>query len=169
MQTQLVMRRENLCGLPAVTLPAGFSVRCFAPGDQAAWNRMVVDVWAIDFDEKIMADAYFAPERVQFICHDDVPVATATAWYQADDPCVGVVHMVASNPAYRGRGLGLQVTAAALHQMRADGKVAATLTTDDFRLAAIKTYLKLGFAPLASGEGHAERWDAVLGQLGWPR
>jgi mycothiol synthase len=38
----------------------------------------------------------------------------------------------------------------------------AVLETDDWRLAAIRTYLRLGFEPDPVEEEHAARWRRVL-------
>ena len=165
---QLVMKRKNLDGLPDLTIPDGFILRDFMDGDEADWNRMVIDVWAVDFNEAIRSHRFFTPERVKFICADGKPVATATAWRDDNDETLGRVHMVASDPAFRGKGLGCQVTSAVLHQMRKEGRVYADLTTDDFRLPAIKTYLKLGFEPVITHESHLGRWKKVYENLGLP-
>jgi mycothiol synthase len=42
------------------------------------------------------------------------------------------------------------------------------LLTDDFRLPAIKTYLRLGFVPFLFEEGMEQRWREVLRRLEWP-
>jgi len=44
---------------------------------------------------------------------------------------------------------------------KATGLKAAALHTDDFRLAAIQTYLNLGFSPMIAGENHRARWNTV--------
>ncbi|MDR3689213.1 MAG: hypothetical protein P4L46_07535, partial [Fimbriimonas sp.] len=48
----------------------------------------------------------------------------------------------------------------------AAGKRDIRLTTDDFRLAAIQTYLNLGFEPDMWHESHPGRWAAILQELG---
>ena len=42
------------------------------------------------------------------------------------------------------------------------------LSTDDWRLPAIKVYLKLGYEPLLYADDMKGRWKAVCGKLGWP-
>lgn len=163
---QLRMERKNLDNLPEINIPDGFILRNFIEGDEVEWNKMVVDVWAIDFDEKIRGGRFYTPERVKFICSGDKIVATAIAWRDENIESLGNVHMVGSNPEFRGRGLGFQVTLAVLHQMKAEGRTSAFLTTDDFRLPAIKTYLKLGFEPVIVHENQPERWKTIYGKLG---
>ena len=44
------------------------------------------------------------------------------------------------------------------------------LTTDDFRLSAIKTYLDAGFCPVLYADPDSDqraRWDAVIAALGY--
>jgi hypothetical protein len=47
-----------------------------------------------------------------------------------------------------------------------------TLTTDDFRLAAIKTYLDGGFCPVMWQDDDSDmkaRWDTVLKEMNYTR
>ncbi|MFC5404181.1 GNAT family N-acetyltransferase [Cohnella soli] len=165
---QLVMRRASLSDLPELLMPAGFRLRQYEPGDAPAWEALVEKAfgWKRDFQERIASRAYFRPERVLFICNGDVPAATACAWEEpAWEESCGYLHMVGVNPDYSGRGLGYAVSLAALRRMREDGKRQAVLETDDFRLAAIKTYFKLGFQPDAKEEAVRERWRRVGLQL----
>jgi mycothiol synthase len=73
---------------------------------------------------------------------------------------VGVV------PEHSGKGLGVQINLVALHHMVREGRRQAVLETDDFRLPAIKTYLKLGFQPVLVHENQRERWRSVFARLG---
>jgi len=76
------------------------------------------------------------------------------------------LHMVGVAKKHTGKGLGFQVSLAALHQMAKEGSEFAVLQTDDFRLPAIKTYLKLGFKPVIVDENQIERWNAIFKQMG---
>jgi mycothiol synthase len=42
------------------------------------------------------------------------------------------------------------------------------LKTEDFRLPALKTYLRLGYEPLLYAPDMPERWRAICNRLGWP-
>ena len=46
------------------------------------------------------------------------------------------------------------------------GFESAMLATSERRLAAIKTYFRLGFTPLYRGNGDGARWERVLGRVG---
>jgi mycothiol synthase len=78
--------------------------------------------------------------------------------------------MVCALSAYRGLGLGRLVTLAVLHHLQRRGFRSADLSTDDFRLAAIKMYLGLGFVPqyltdADRQDDHEARWSAVFARL----
>jgi mycothiol synthase len=45
----------------------------------------------------------------------------------------------------------------------------AVLETDDFRLPAVRTYLRLGFVPEPRVAGDQTRWSKVLRKLTRPR
>ena len=58
----------------------------------------------------------------------------------------------------------------ALEKLEARNCTYSILTTDDFRLAAIKTYLDAGFRPVLWADSESDqraRWDAVIAQLGY--
>lgn len=169
---QLVMRREGLAELPPVRLPEpGYELRSFQPGDEEHWERLVEKAfgWRRGFRERIASHYYFRPDRVLFVCHDGVPVATACAWQETEwgEDC-GYLHMVGVDPAFAGQGLGYAVSLSALHRMRLDGKDRVVLETDDFRLPAVKTYVKLGFRPDAPTEELQARWREVFRKLNLP-
>ncbi len=74
--------------------------------------------------------------------------------------------MVGVRPGHQGKRLGYLVNLAALHKFAADGRKSSILETDDFRLAAIKTYINLGFTPLLVHENQQERWEKIYSVLG---
>ena len=93
---------------------------------------------------------------------DDI-VATASARFGvAEFPGMGYVHWVGVSPTQRGRSLGRAATLHVIDQFATDGRWPVVLTTDDERLAAISTYLGLGFIPHYTADDHAERWSKVF-------
>ncbi|MCZ7647591.1 MAG: GNAT family N-acetyltransferase [Planctomycetota bacterium] len=171
---QLFMLRPALDGLPALDLPAGCTLRTFRKGDQGAWNAMMDAAFerkpgTTDFEKAMRADPEFRPERVQIIERAGEVVATASAWFNARyGPHAGYVHWVGTHPAHRGLKLGHWASVAALQHMKREGRRVAVLHTDDFRLAALKIYLALGFGPCVHHESHRARWPKVLAALSWP-
>ncbi|MBI3944816.1 MAG: GNAT family N-acetyltransferase [Armatimonadetes bacterium] len=171
---QLAMRRASLEDLPEVALPPGYRIRSFRPGDEAHWATIISESFGGPagpqrFD-MMKDDAAFRPERVLFVECEEGPVGTASAWSRVKQgKDAGYLHMVGVRPAHAGKRLGYWVSLAALRQLAREGKRSALLHTDDFRLAAIKTYLRLGFEPLLVSEEQPGRWRAVFEQLGEPR
>jgi mycothiol synthase len=79
--------------------------------------------------------------------------------------------MVASLPETRGKGLGHAMIRHTLSMIEARGVPYTHLTTDDYRLAAIKTYLDAGFLPVIYEDPESdmtERWNKVLEDLHYP-
>lgn len=168
---QLVMRAP-LMNLPECVVPASYSIRCFEPGDEHDWEEIIRDSFGdlgASFDKMMRSDNPYQPERVLLACCDGRPVATASAWYRPEwGENTGYLHMVGTHSSHTRKGLGFQVSLAALHRMIAEGRTSAVLQTDDFRIPAIKTYLKLGFEPLIVHENQPERWRDVFSAIGRP-
>ena len=163
-KSQLVMARLQLEELPEPQLEPGYTLRHYIPGDESAWNRLVSESFGAssDFESSIMKDPFFQPERVLLVEYEGKMVATACAWrYPKWGKHTGLIHMVAASAEHRGHQLGYHVSLAALHQFLKEGVHHAVLHTDDSRLAAIVTYLKLGFFPYLSEPDHAERWQKI--------
>ena len=170
-QPQLHMLKSGLTNLPPLSLPRGYAVRHYRRGDEAAWSRVFADAFGREagpweFERIMRQDAGFCPERIWFVVYDDFPVATASAYYRPEvRRDYGMIHYVATLKAHRGRGLGLQATLAALHRMAVEQRKGAWLSTDDERIPAIVTYLKLSFVPLLTHESHRERWIRALAAI----
>jgi len=171
---QLRMLRPNLEDLPEATLPEGYRIRTYQPGDDVHWDRILSESFrdrpeGYLFDRMMARDPAFRSDRIFFACYGDEPVGTTSAWHvPATMPDAGVIHWVAVLPGHTGRKLGYWLALAALHKMVAEGRSCACLNTDDFRLPAIKTYLNLGFQPLLVHENQRERWRKVFADLKLP-
>jgi len=171
---QLRMLRPTLAELPPLALPEGFALRSYEPGDWAHWERILAGSFGgepgrFSFDRMMRRDVAFLPERVLFVVSAETPVATASAWRVPGLMAgTGTVHYVGVVPEFQGHRLGYWVTLATLHRMVAEGFQRATLTTDDFRLPAVKTYLRLGFEPVLVHENQRQRWPKVFAELGMP-
>ena len=175
MTPQLRMYRPHFDDLPPVELPDGYSVRTFLPGDEANWERIIGisfgrEPGQIGFAASMLKSGCFLPERVFFVCCGDEAVATAAAYLLPPTilPDCGTLHYVGALPGHTGRHLGGTVSLAALHRMRHEGRACGTLQTDDFRLPAVKTYLRLGFHPVLADENQRQRWRDVFAALGMP-
>lgn len=78
----------------------------------------------------------------------------------------GYIHMVACKEKFRGRGIGNYMNGIAVKTLLSAGMETAYLTTDDFRLPAIKSYLRAGFYPGIPDEEHEKRWNDIYDKLG---
>ena len=171
-ESQLEMARSDLEGIPDVVLPAGCTIRAYRSGDEWAWCRLVNEGIGGEYTpEKLRAEmagaADFDPLDLLFVVRGEEVVGTAWALRQAGSPSgKGIVHMVAVALEHRGGGLGRALVVAVLHRLREVGARSAGLKTDDFRPAAIRIYLGVGFRPVLSHENHPGRWRAVYQELG---
>jgi len=82
-------------------------------------------------------------------------------------PFGGELGWVAADPAHAGRGLGRTVSAAVTARLIRAGYRNIHLYTEDWWLAALKTYLKLGYVPVLFAPDIPERWQTVCAQLQW--
>ena len=169
---QLCMQRASLDLLPPLTLPDGYTARSFQPGDEAAWVRLSDAAFGDGPHEPAwfyerFHELPFEPRRHWFVCDENGPVATATAWHRPQwGADTGYLHWVAADAAHRGRGLGLLVSLAAMHEMVRDGRGSALLQTDDFRIPAVRAYLTLGYRPRLVHDNQRDRWRSVLAACG---
>lgn len=79
---------------------------------------------------------------------------------------VGELGWVAGDPAHKRKHIGLSVCTVAVQKLLSLGMTHVFLKTDDFRLAAIKTYLKMGFLPVFFTNKTLLRWRMVQYALG---
>ncbi len=173
MPDQLKMRRLTSVTLPDIVLPEGYSLRSYRDGDDETWADIITrsgdlgEHSAETTRQKLTGLTRFKPEGLLFIEAAGEPVATACAWRDRDDQWdTGQVHMVAVVPEHRGHRLSYWVSAAVCHVLRDWGMREVILTTDEFRKAAVKVYLNLGFLPVIRNESHWDRWAAVYAEYG---
>jgi len=168
------MKRPHLDGIEKSALPKGYSLRTYRHGDDAHWARIISTAFGAEcptsvFGKEIALKEAFRPERVFFLTCRGKEVGTATAWTKPElGTDAGYVHMLAVVPGHTRKGLGKVLTAAVLAYFRERGFRSAFLHTDESRLAAIKTYLELGFEPVVETEEHRARWLDVFRALKKP-
>lgn len=105
-----------------------------------------------------------APDvRTTYLIEEDGEVvATASARYLDEYAGAGYLHYVAADAARTGRGLGRDVTVAVLREFVGQGLGRAVLETDDFRVPAVITYLRLGFVPEYRDEAERLAWSRLV-------
>jgi mycothiol synthase len=166
------MRRPHLENLPEVMMPDGYALRTYLPGDEAAWGR-IMDTgigkdWTVEkVRQELTGKPQFESDGLFFATYQGEPVGSACAWRATmEETHVGIVHMVCVLPEHRGHRLGYLLTLRVLHWFRERGFAEAVLSTDDWRLSAVKAYLDLDFEPIYVDEEHYPRWQAVGEKLG---
>ena len=103
-----------------------------------------------------------------YICRrsDGKICATATANCNPEWP---TLHMVGAANEFSGLGLSRSVCAAATNYLIDYGFRRIGLSTDDFRVPAVKTYLHLGFRPWYWQDDMQERWRKLIDDFGYDR
>ena len=119
-----------------------------------------------DLYKKIMTDHPGYEEDKCFIfCLNGDPVATICVICNGVTK-EGYIHMVGSKREVRGRGIGNMMNDFAVAVLKNEGMQTAYLTTDDWRIPAIKSYLRVGFVPDESEEDHKNRWAKIRKIIG---
>lgn len=167
----LDMSFKKFHSLPSVILPAGYNLWTLrnsseedwiealnATGQLGKWDRNQAKQW-------LESERHAIKEGTFIIYADGTPVATACAIPPTSTEKRPEFGWVSASPAHQGKGLGYQVSLAVLHFIKECGFPETFLHTDDWRLPAIKTYLKLGFEPDITHETHPERWKTIIKKI----
>ena len=167
---QLFMRQPDLSGLPAApALAPGYVLRPAVPADHEELADLLSEAFGDTWDAERVAGEFSPGNGVEVSYVVAAPagvVATAAARQLPDRfPDAGYVHYVGARFSERGKQLGEVVTRRVLAHFAAAGLHQAVLETDDFRLPAIWTYLRLGFVPEPRVPGDVVRWSRVLRNL----
>ncbi|MBD3243447.1 MAG: GNAT family N-acetyltransferase [Chitinivibrionales bacterium] len=163
---------HDMTRVPSVALPRGYILRTCKQADKTVYRRLL-RLAGFGKDDPGLAERNIAdalPGGLFFVVHkrSGAIVATALAGHRpsALHPNGGELGWVAADPAHVGKKLGAAVCAAVMKRFAEAGYTRVYLLTDDFRLPAIKTYLRLGFRPLLHQAGMARRWRTVCRELG---
>lgn len=166
-----MMRRPGWDGLPPVpSCPEGTELAMATAEDVQALAGLLASAfpefhWTPSRAREAFVEDPYVPATFVVRSSDGRLLATASAqWIPAYSPD-GFLHWVATAPEARGMGLGALVSLAAMHRLRELGFPASRLSTDDERIPAIRTYLRLGFLPVVVDETHPGRWRALADQL----
>ena len=110
-------------------------------------------------------EPFYEENKCFFILENGKAVATTTVIcnYEKKE---GHIHMVACHECARGKGYGTLLNRIAEFTLKSEGMKTAHLTTDDWRIPAIKSYLRIGFTPDLSTEDFKTRWANIYKQIG---
>ena len=160
-------------------LPCGYSFVFFKESaeDIAAWcdicraaNMVKSDNNEESFNKIIRSVFGIEPEKDLFFVVDENGrrVATSTLIHNKEKN-TGYLHMVAAIPEVRNMGIGHAMLSFAMSMADERGVDHCILTTDDYRLPAIKNYIVGGFRPViydGLDEEMRGRWSEVAKTLG---
>lgn len=176
--TQLVMHRLDLHGDPvAPQLPEGYELRLAEASDEEPLAALLtvafseLGPWTADLVRERLTEATDV-DAVYVVTYNGDSVATASSRHDHDRfPGSGYVHWVGALPDHAGRRLGSALLDQMLVDFRARGYDDAVLETDDFRLPAVRLYLRHGYLPVydVKGEDHRARWAATFPQILSPK
>lgn len=174
---QLKMRwTDDHSPVPELRIPDGCEIRRFTELDGAldAWLD-IVQYGLSDgrkdagYYKSVMLDwSGYSEDRNFFVVADGEPAATLTVICHPENK-EGYIHMVACKEKFRGRGFGTLLNTLALKVLKEEGMETAYLTTDDWRIPAIKSYLRAGFVPVIPDAETDARWKAVFEKTGAPK
>jgi D-aminopeptidase/GNAT superfamily N-acetyltransferase len=173
-QLEMLWPESRLDELPTWTIPQGYELRTYAPGDEPGFLRLMdlagFGRWGMDefrtWLGKVLPEGFFvvvhqATRRI---------VATAMATHHPTDrhPFGGELGWLAADPQHTGKGLGTLLCAAVTRRFLEAGYKRIYLLTDDWRLPALAIYLKLGWVPYLFEADMPGRWKAACEHLDWP-
>ena len=170
---QMVWPPSLLRSPPEVHVPIGYTLRTYQPGDEAGFYRLMDLAGFKDWDDEVLRPWFtmILPDGWYFIVDraSDELVATAMAHHRPDDlhPFAGSLGWLAGHPDHAGKGLGMAVSAAVVRRLLQAGYRNIYLFTEDWRLAALKIYLTLGWVPLLYMPDMEGRWHTVCDKLDW--
>ncbi len=173
-QLRMVWPEHLLNNPPAVQLPVGYTLRTYKPGDEPRFYKiMELAGWPEWDDERLQPWlAKVIPNGWFMVLEEQAKTIVATAMglhnYKGHTPFWGNLGWLACDPAHTGHGLGLAVSAAVIARFIEAGYKNIDLYTEDFRLPALKTYLKLGYVPDLYQPEMIKRWAAICKQIQWP-
>lgn len=158
-----------------LTLPEGYSFSNYKDeSDIDAWvkccqNGLVSDdpeegrqAWFNTIIGRPDIDIY---NDVFFLDYNGEHVGTITCYLHSEDN-TGDMHMVGMRTDFRGRGLGKYMNNMALKHIAEKNPKFVHLTTDEWRKAAVRSYLRSGFHPVKYSTGMKKRWEAELEAVG---
>ncbi|MDD1763024.1 MAG: GNAT family N-acetyltransferase [Methanothrix sp.] len=153
-------------------IPDGCHIRNYASeADRQTWARVVraAEKYHSVIDEALHIqqfkdDVESLALRQFFLCNAaGEEVGTATAWFDSEYRGLrwGRFHWLSIVPEYQGRGLAKPLISYTLNALKSMGHERVRLTTEHLRTQAISIYLKFGFLPDVTKEGHLAVWKGL--------
>lgn len=156
---------------PSGELEEGYGLRPYQVGDDERWLGLLsangqLGTWDADRLERDLK-GHLVRGTPLLVLHGEQVVAAAGVY---DRLVAGVmsweIGWVVCHPEHSGKGLGRCATAAAVQVALALERRPIVLRTDDHRIPALKSYLRLGFVPEYGHPSYPPRWQALFAELG---
>lgn len=172
---QLLMVCTELSELPVV-VPEKYTPHNFTRGGDDVLNenefkeqwisirecvqdRASLTEWfdVVYYDKRVPDDGFFIvlDENGGLVSSSAIQIGEHT-------PDSSTLHAVFTDNRHRGKGLGKAVTCMAVNYAVRHGIKTMYLTTDDYRIPAIKLYLGIGFAPVLYESDMSKRWRDIM-------
>jgi mycothiol synthase len=153
--------------LPTRDVPAPYQLRCYSQGEESRWVELLntsreFGQWGPErLNREILST--LIPQGGIFAVHKGELIGCASACFIPKYAPDAHLMYVALLPEHRGAGLGQALVLESLRVCQCENLPGMSLVTESHRLAAVRSYFKLGFAPLL-GDTYAGRaqWSAVL-------
>ncbi len=167
---QLEMVRPSTARVDVPPVPEGYLLRQFRAGDEGRYDDLFHLAFADEGRfpealERTLEGGFFVIEHLR----SGELVSSCQAWrgsIMPRHPDAGNMGWLVTDPSHTKKGLGTIVAASATNRLAAEGYQRPCLGTEDFRIAAISTYLKLGWRPYVYREDMVPRWRSIFVRLG---
>lgn len=159
-----------------IVLPEGYSFSHFSEANREEDIKIWNDSTTIDqmdpaeYEDRFAREIYgfedIVPEEdVWFLDHNGRHIGTSTSFIWSKSG-YGDMHWVGILKEYRGKGLAKYLSLIVQKTLKERGCPFISLTTDEHRVSAVKSYLTAGFVPVEYDQGMEERWSKVLETYG---
>lgn len=167
---QLEMVRPSTARVAVPPLPPGYVLRQFRTGDEQPYDEL----FRLAFEDegrfpetlaRTLEGGFFV---VEYLASGQL-VASCLASHGSSSPrhpAAGQMGWLVTDPSHARKGLGTIVAACATNRLSEQGYARPYLGTEDFRIAAISIYLKLGWEPYLYHDDMEARWRCIVAQLG---
>ena len=172
-QLQLVWPERLFDAAPQSRPAPGYRLRAYRPGDERRFFELMERAGWPGWDEERLRPWLFRmlPEGWFMAVHEESDQIVASAMAMHDHtwthPFCGELGWLAADPAHRGRGLGMALSAAVTARFIEARYRCIHLFTEHWRLAAIKIYLRLGYMPYLYSQEQPDLWREVCLKLNW--
>ena len=165
---QLMMRfSKRLADVQDWQAPPGFELLRYDPSLDDRIRKILRLVGfehaAGDFYDDVLLPREQLKEGTHVVVHEGEVVGLAFAGVVNETE--GRIDYVAADPGVSGKAIGYAVCAGVTRHLLERGYKTVMLMTDDWRLPAIVTYMKLGFEPVMYREDMEQRWETVHARL----